>query len=329
MKLCTFEVSTSVGKHWRLGALTARGIIDLNFACAWHLRRKGEARPYALANVLVPDTMLEYLRGDRTSAGFAAATLGAIEDAASSGEVPTGLNGETLIYNPGDVRLRAPLHNPESFRNFSALRQHVRTVSQKRLEPIPAEGREMPVYANVAARSIIGPGEDVPWPRSTERWDYGLEIACVVGRPGRDIDAASAAEHIAGYTILNHFSARDIQGAQTGTRLAQARGEDWASAIGPVLVTPDEIADPYRLRMTARINGEVWSEETTASLPWRFEQMIEFLSRDDEVRAGDLVGSGIVGGGCGQEIDRWIGPGDVIELEIEKIGVLRNRVVRQ
>ena len=110
-------------------------------------------------------------------------------------------------------------------------------------------------------------------------------------------------------------------------RLGPAKGKDWCTALGPWLVTPDEIGDPYDLEMTARINGETWSRGNSASIYWKFEQMIEFLSRGDTVRPGDVIGSGTVGSGCGLELDRWVRRGDVMELEIEKIGVLRNRVV--
>ncbi len=111
-------------------------------------------------------------------------------------------------------------------------------------------------------------------------------------------------------------------------RLGPAKGKDWATAIGPVLVTTDEIGDPYNLRMTARVNGELWSDGNTGAIHHPFEAMIEFLSRDGTLYPGDLIGSGTVGTGCGLELDRWVKPGDVIELEIEKIGVLRNKVVR-
>ncbi len=127
---------------------------------------------------------------------------------------------------------------------------------------------------------------------------------------------------------MNDFSARDIQRKEMKVRLGPAKGKDWCTAIGPVLVTMDEIGDPYNLRMTARVNGELWSEGNTGSIFWKFEQMIEFLSRDETIHPGELIGSGTVGSGCGLELDRWMKPGDVVELEIEKIGVLRNQVVK-
>ncbi len=253
MRLCTFEVKTSLGRHLRLGAVTGEGIVDLNFACAWHLARKGEARPYALADVLVPDDMLQFLQGEETSMGFARATL---DDLAGSAATPQGLNEETLVYRPGEVHLRAPLPRPASLRDFYAFEAHVKKGFEKRGEPMPGEWYEMPVYYKGNHQSIIGPEEEALWPSFTEKFDYELELALVTGKAGRNITAGEAGRYIAGFTVMNDFSARDMQRREMKVRLGPAKGKDWCTAIGPVLVTPDEIGDPYNLRMTARVNGE-------------------------------------------------------------------------
>ena len=329
MKLCTFEVATSLGRHRRLGAVVAAGIVDMNFACAWHLARKGDARPYTLADVLVPDSLLEFIRGGETSEGFARAALEALEAESSGGRgAPGGPNDETLVYDPGSVRMLAPLPEPESVRDFYAFEAHVRKGFEKRNEPMPPEWYEIPVYYQSGRQNIIGTGEDVLWPSFTEKFDYELEIALVIGKTGRNIPADRAAQYIAGYTVMNDFSARDVQRREMRVRLGPAKGKDWCTAMGPVLVTQEEIGDPYNLTMTARVNGEEWSRGNTGSIHWKFEQMIEFLSRDQTIHPGDVIGSGTVGTGCGLELDRWVKPGDVMELEIEKIGILRNRVVR-
>lgn len=326
MKLCTFEVDTILGRHARLGAVTATGIVDLNFACAWHLHAKGEPRPYTLADVLVPPTMLEFLQGQETSSGFARATVEAVLPAAASGSSPEGPNGERLVHQPGDVRLLAPLPRPASMRDFYAFEQHVRRGFERRGEPMPQEWYEMPVYYKGNHLAIIGPDDVAPWPSFTQRFDYELEIAFVIGKTCRNVPAASARDVIAGVTVMNDFSARDVQRSEMKVRLGPAKGKDWCTSIGPVLVTLDEIPDLYALEMSARVNGEVWSRGSTASMHWRFEQMIEFLSTDSTLHPGELIGSGTVGTGCGLELDRWVQPGDIIELEIEGIGVLRNRV---
>jgi 2-keto-4-pentenoate hydratase/2-oxohepta-3-ene-1,7-dioic acid hydratase in catechol pathway len=329
MKLCTFEVATSLGRHRRFGAVIPEGIVDMNFACAWHLERKGESRPYTLADVLVPDSLLEFIRGGDTSMGFARASLEALRQESAPGRtLPKGPNDETLVYEPGGIRMRAPLPEPPSVRDFYAFEAHVKKGFEKRGEPMPPEWYEIPVYYQSGRQNIIGTGEDVLWPSFTEKFDYELEIALVIGKSGRNIAADRAAQYIAGYTVMNDFSARDVQRREMRVRLGPAKGKDWCTAMGPVLVTPDEIGDPYNLTMTARVNGEEWSRGNSGSIHWKFEQMIEFLSRDQTIHPGDVIGSGTVGTGCGLELDRWIKPGDVMELEIEKIGTLRNRVVR-
>ncbi len=328
MKLCTFEVRTSLGKHHRLGAIIGQGIIDLHSACAWHLQSKGEARPYYLANTLVPADMLSFLQGEITSMTFAKATVEHIQQILNKGEMPVGLNEETLIFKPSDVELKAPLPRPTSMRDFYAFEQHVKKGFEKRGEPMPQEWYEIPVYYKGNHQSIIGSDEDVQWPSFTEKFDYELELAIIIGKQGRNISEAQAREYIAGFTVMNDFSARDIQRKEMKVRLGPAKGKDFATAIGPVLTTTDEIGDPYNLKMTAKINGELWSEGNSKTIYHSFEKMIAFASLEETLYPGDLIGSGTVGTGCGLELDRWVKPGDVMELEIEKIGILKNKVVK-
>ncbi|MCL4850447.1 MAG: fumarylacetoacetate hydrolase family protein [Bryobacteraceae bacterium] len=321
MKLCTFEVRTPLGRQQRAGAVLDGGILDLNFGCASLLARRGEPLPHRLADALVPAAMLEFLDVWSRSFPHALEVIASVEDG-------PGPNGETLLYRPEEVRVLAPLPNPRSLRDFYAFEGHVKKGFEKRGEPMPQEWYEMPVYYKSGHHNIIGSGEDVLWPSFTEKFDYELELAAIIGKQGRNIPAERAREHIAGFTVMNDFSARDIQRKEMKVRLGPAKGKDWATALGPWLVTADELPNPYELRMTARVNGELWSNGNSGSLFWRFEQMIEFLSRDDTIYPGDVLGSGTVATGCGLELDRWVQSGDVIELEIEKIGVLRNRVVR-
>lgn len=323
MKLCTFEVRTHLGRHARLGAVVPAGIIDLNFGCAAHLATAGEPRAQKLADVLAPCNMREFLQGEATSMRAARDAIRFLEQTGAQ----RGPNDETLVYDPHDVKLLAPLPNPASVRDFYAFEAHVKKGFEKRGEPMPAEWYQIPVYYKSGHHNIIGTDQDVTWPSFTQKFDYELELAAIVGRKGRNISAERAAEYIAGFTVMNDFSARDIQRQEMKVRLGPAKGKDWATALGPYLVTPDEIGDPYNLRMTAHINGELWSEGNSGTIYWKFEQMIEFLSKDDTIYPGDVIGSGTVGTGCGLELDRWVKRGDIMELEIEKIGVLRNRVV--
>ena len=326
MKLCTFEIKTHLGRHQRLGAVINTDIVDLNFACAWHLARDGESRPQAVADALLPHSMLQFLQAGETSRSYAARTLEALRSEGK--DRPQGINEETLIYSSDQVTLLAPLPNPASLRDFFAFEEHVKMGFEKRGEPMPQEWYEIPVYYKSGHQNVIGSDQDVLWPSFTKKFDYELELAAVIGKKGRNIGAENASDYIAGFTVMNDFSARDIQRKEMKVRLGPAKGKDWCTALGPVLVTPDEIEDPYDLKMIARVNGETWSEGNSSAMYWKFEQMIEFLSKDDTILPGDVLGSGTVGTGCGLELNRWVQPGDVIELEIEKIGVLRNRVMK-
>jgi 2-keto-4-pentenoate hydratase/2-oxohepta-3-ene-1,7-dioic acid hydratase in catechol pathway len=328
MKLCTFEIKTALGRFQRLGAVLDGGILDLNSACAWKFAKRGDAQSSRLAGAYVPSAMLPLLQGEQTSMSMAQQVIDEIKDARDHGDVFVGPNEETLLFGTGEVKLKSPLPVPASVRDFYAFEQHVKKGFEKRGEPMPPEWYEMPVYYKSAHWSIIGPDEDVHWPCFTEKFDYELELAIVIGKQGRNISERDAHKYIAGYTIMNDFSARDIQKKEMKVRLGPAKGKDFATAIGPVLVTPDEVGDPYNLTMTARVNGEVWSQGNSGSIYHKFEKMIAFASMEETLQPGDLIGSGTVGTGCGLELDRWVKPGDEIELEIEKIGVLRNKVVR-
>jgi 2-keto-4-pentenoate hydratase/2-oxohepta-3-ene-1,7-dioic acid hydratase in catechol pathway len=317
MKLCTFEVQTQLGVFRRLGVAFPDGVVDLNFAASRHLGNQKHA------DALVPPSLLGLLEGGALSRKMAHEALAFLP-----AELLSGTRGETIRYPWHDVRLITPLPDARSLRDFYAFEAHVKRGFAKRNEAMPQEWYEMPVYYQTGHHNLIGTDEDVLWPSFTNRFDYELELAVVIGREGRNIKAADAREYIAGYTILNDFSARDIQRREMKVRLGPAKGKHWCSGLGPWMVTADEIADPYNLVMTARVNGEEWSRGYSGDLHWKFEQMIEFLTEDDTIYPGDILGSGTVGTGCGLELDRWVNPGDVIELEIEKIGVLRNRVVR-
>jgi len=326
MKLVSFQVRTPVGSFVRAGALHGQTIVDLNMAYARVLADQKEAQPYRLAKAMVPPTMLELLEGGDSA--IDAARQG-FDHAVCCSETIQGPEGETILYRPDNVRIMAPLPNPPSLRDFIAFEEHIAATSKKRGQPIPPEWYKAPAYYKGNHRTIIGPDEDLPWPLETTKLDYELELACIIGRKGRDISERDAPAYIAGYTIMNDFSARDIQFQEMACRLGPAKGKDFATAIGPCLVTPDEIPDLNALKMIARVNGEVWSEGRFGTIHWSFAQMIAHVSRGETIYPGDLFGSGTVGGGCGLEMDRYLHPGDVVELEIQPIGLLKNRVINQ
>ncbi len=325
MKLITFEVETVLGRFSRLGALMGDRILDLNSAYAWHLHEQGDPQAKRVADVLIPANMRQFLEnGER-----------AMENARLMQEYykthmfadNIGLNGETLVFNLKDIRLKTPLSNPNSLRDFLAFEVHTQSGFDRRKQPMPKEWYELPVYYKGNHRTLIGPDEPVLWPNYTKKLDYELELACVIGKEGRNIHVNQAGNHIAGYMILNDISARDIQGREMACRLGPSKGKDFCSVFGPYLVTSDEVGDSRNLRMTAKINGETWSDGNSGTSHWTFEQMIAHVSMDETLYPGDILGSGTVGNGCGLELNRWLQPGDEVELEIEKLGILRNKIL--
>ena len=196
---------------------------------------------------------------------------------------------------------------------------------------------ERPVYYKGNRFNVVGHGAPVRMPRYTRAFDWELEFGILLGKGGRDIARDKAHEHIGGYVVFNDFSARDIQGREMGGRLGPAKGKDFdtGNAIGPVLVTPDEVPDPYGLEMTARINGQEVSRGHSRGMRYGFEEMIAYVSQDETLHPGEFFGSGTATlpesgrdrRGCGVEMGRFLQAGDVIELEVERLGVLRNTVV--
>lgn len=324
MKLYSYLVKTPVGSFTRVGALRGEHLVDLNMAYARYLHDQNEAQPYRLADVHVPAGMLQLLEGGPSTM---AAARRALDYACALGDRTEGPRGETVFYQFRQVRVIAPLPNPGSLRDFIAFEQHIAATSKKRGQPIPPEWYKAPVYYKGNHRTIIGPDEELAWPLETAKLDYELELACIIGREGKDVPEQAASDYIAGYTIMNDFSARDVQFQEMACRLGPAKGKDFATAIGPCLVTPDEILRLDDVTMIARVNGEEWSRGRFGTIHWSFPQMIAHVSRGEAIYPGDLFGSGTVGGGCGLELDRFLKPGDVVELEIQPIGVLRTRVV--
>ena len=256
---------------------------------------------------------------------------------------------DDLNLRLAETTLLSPVPVPAQIRDFLVFPGHILNASagMRRLaarfegtpalptdakpgSEVPAIYREQPIYYKANRFSVIGTDHDVQWPGYSEVMDYELEFGVFIGRGGQDIPLESAHEHIFGYTIFNDFSARDTQMMEMQGRLGPAKGKDFATgnAIGPWIVTRDEIPDPYALSMAARINGEAWSLGSSAGMLHSFEDMIAFVSRNEMLHPGEFFGSGTTGGGSGLEQDRYLSDGDVVELEVERIGVLRNRVLR-
>lgn len=289
-------------------------------------------------------------RGSESLLDLLEAGPAGIEEAAGLVEWATGPHAAPHVTVPlTDVELLAPVPRPPSLRDAMSFETHVvnsfRKGTLRRLAPVDAlleralGGRSLthllvrgfyaqPPYYNASTAGIVGGGATVRIPPYCEVFDYELEWAVVIGRPGADISSTRARDHIAGYTIFNDFSARDEQAKAMRSLLGPGKGKDFdtGNALGPWLVTRDEIPQPYALTMTARVNGAQWSHGNTADMHWTFEDLIADISRSETLRVGDVIASGTVGLGCGLEHGAFLKPGDVVELEVERIGVLRNPI---
>ena len=220
-------------------------------------------------------------------------------------------------YALADVDFRPPVLQPPSVRDFYAFEEHVKNARALRGQEVPPEWYELPVFYFSNPAAIYGPEDEIPYPEGTEELDYELEVAAIVGAGGR----------IGGFTVMNDWSARDLQRAEMRVGLGPAKGKDFATSLGPVVVTPDEF-DGTSAAMVARVNGEERSRGDLAQMYHSWDAIVAHAARNTVLRPGDVLGSGTVGTGCILEHGdgRWLRPGDVVELEVEGIGVLRNRV---
>ena len=297
-------------------------------------------------------SMLAFLQGASASHDAAQRTI----------EFALSQRPEGVVIERASVELLSPVPRPESIREFMVFEQHVINCTRRFGMPrwvasldrmvdktlgrkatlayrMARPWYERPVYYKGNRMNVIGDGATVTIPRYTKAFDWELEFGIFLCRQGRDIPEQSARNFIGGYTIFNDFSARDIQKREMGGRLGPAKGKDFdgGNAIGPVLVTPDEIPDPYNLAMRARINGEEVSYGHTKGMRWTFEELIAYVSQGETLYPGEFFGSGtgtVPESGadrccCGLEMGRFLKAGDTVELEVERIGKLTNHVVGQ
>jgi fumarylacetoacetate (FAA) hydrolase len=303
----------------RGGVVVNEQIYNLQHFCDWAQTQHG----VRFKNL--PHTIQDFVELDR-------AARQALADLA-----PQLPNANLEYHALSDVALRAPLELPPSVRDFYAFEQHVKTARANRGQSVQPEWYQVPVFYFTNHRAIYSPEDYVPVPRDCKALDFELEMACVIGKAGRDITAASASEYIAGYFIMNDWSARDLQAVEMTVGLGPAKGKDFATSFGPFLMTPEEL-EPRRLEgkelfdltMTARLNGKEVSRGNFKDINYTFPQMIERASANVWLMPGDVIGSGTVGTGCllehGDKRERWLQTGDVVELEIDLLGVLRNTI---
>jgi fumarylacetoacetate (FAA) hydrolase len=320
------ERSAPAGAQWRLAAaLDADGVhwLDLEEARR-HLVSREPARAHNSSLFRQPVTTLD----EHLARGLRVDALADLLDA----DADEPMDASVLAFGP-------PILAPPTFRDFYAFERHVGTMWKRRDMEIPEAWYRLPIFYFSNVSEIRGPGDAVWAPGGSTELDYELEVAALVDTPVRDLEAARGEEAIGGYMILNDWSARDLQREETTVRLGPAKGKDFASSIGPWLVTPDELADArsatgYDLEMTATVNGTECSRGTWSSAHFSFGDMLSRASADVRLRPGDLIGSGTVGTGCLLEVrddtlGRYLEPGDVVTLAIERLGELSASVVQR
>lgn len=335
MKLVTFRVG-----NMELGGIIAGDrVIDMESAFRWYESSTGKDSSTNAAKEKYGEGVLGFI----THAAAARPVADELVKLCESAQLPTVFSDDPLAYSLSSVVLVSPIPRPPSMRDGYAFRQHVQTARKNRgLEMIP-EFDQFPVFYFTNHQAVIGSGDLRVQEKHLDKLDYELEAAIVIGKRGRNVPADRADELIFGMTIMNDFSARTLQMQEMTLSLGPAKGKDFATALGPVLVTMDELAastkstpkgNVYDLEMKARLNGKELSTGNVKDMNWTFAQILERASYGVTLFPGDVIGSGTCGTGCLLELNGskitdnlWMKPGDEIELEIQGIGKLTNKVV--
>jgi 2-keto-4-pentenoate hydratase/2-oxohepta-3-ene-1,7-dioic acid hydratase in catechol pathway len=320
MKLITFRINTPIGPIQRIGAMLGiQKIIDLNLGYAAYLQEAGEeTKLYEAANLRLPPDMIGYFKGGELSKKAAKQTIEFADVALTKNKVITGPQKEQVLYNMSEIKLMAPVPRPNSIREFSVYEEHMSTRFPAKRE----EWYKFPdTYYKGNCMSVMGPDEPIKRPYYCKQFDCELELGFYIGKEGRDIAVEKGDEYIAGFTIFNDCSARDVKGSFE-------KHKDFANVMGPCLVTPDEL-DYRNLKAILRVNGEVWFEGNTGRRrQWLARDMVGWASDNETLYPGDFFGEGTIGLGCSMDIGKWFEPGMTVEMEIEGIGILRNPIIQ-
>lgn len=328
MRLITF-LPPDAHSRPTLGAVVESWAVDLAAARSWAQGAR------ALSTDEMPTTMLGLIHEGPGAWAAAQQVIHAL-----GGEEATSLLGsgrQRVAWDMSEVRLLPPLPRPMSVRDFCAFEEHVAAARAARDLQVPDAWYEFPVFYFSNANAAYGPDEPITIPAYSQALDYELEVACVIGQPGRDIPVERSGAFIFGYMIFNDWSARDVQRKEMEVGLGPAKGKDFASSFGPVIITPDELEEKasdrvgvFDLEMTARVNGEERSRGNWKDLHYSFGEMIARASAEVFLLPGEVLGSGTVGSGSLLELSEgrgpWLQAGDVVELEVERLGVLRNPI---
>ncbi len=331
MKVCTYKRPTPFGMQKRLGLFyDEKVLIDVNLIWQAEFERLGYYDVSNRAKLFAPSSLAQFLRQYQEAAiPKLHETLELYKQLSRAGILKTLAGGDIAVHllDAKNLSFDVPLDEIAMYRDFYAHEKHVKIGFAKRKEEIPPAWFEIPAYYKGGTTGFIGNEETIPWPFYSQQLDYELELGLVIGRDGKNIKGKDIKNHIFGFTILNDISARDIQKKEMSIRLGPAKGKDWCSIMGPVIVTYDEFNyEEPNLLMTAAVNGVEWSRGQSGDSHYSWAEMIEHMGMEEWVRATDFIGSGTVGTGCGLELDKWIKPGDLLELSIDKIGTLKNIV---
>lgn len=294
MRLCSFDA----GDGPRTGVVRNRMVVDLH-----------------KADPTLPRDMRELLaRGITTIAGFA-----------------DSCTDKSLLHRLEDVRLLPPVPTPGRYLDFYSFEGHVKNARAKRGLQVEPQWYKHPTYYNGNPYAFVGHGATVKYPADETQRDYEMELAVVIAKPARGLDAADWQDAIVGFTILNDCSARKRQMGYVKVGMGPSYGKDFGKAIGPWIVTPDECPDPAKIELATCVNGKEWSRGSFGGSHYGWGEMLAFATRDQELRPGDVVGSGTFTNGCGFELGKFLEVGDVVEMEMsyegKSLGVLRNAVV--
>lgn len=326
MRLVSFELKTPAGPLTRVGAVLGDGrYADLQSAYRAVLAGGGASKEGAarLAAATIPSDMVAFIENGSTALD---ASQSALDWVSRNGE--TAPDGAALVFAADAVRLLSPIPRPPLIRDFMAFEQHLKNIYPKLGREIPPQWYEMPVYYKGNPSAVGADGDVVTMPSYATNMDFEFEFAAVIGRGGSNIAAADAMSHIFGYMIYNDFSAREIQQREMSVGLGPAKGKDFqrGHVLGPWLVTADEIDDVYALSMKATVNGQPWCDTSSSTMHWRFDRMIAHASMNETLVAGEIFGSGTVGGGSAAEMGKVLSKGDTVTLTMDKLGTLTNRI---
>ena len=328
MKFATYTLKGSIQP--RFGFKKDKYIVDVLHAAIWANESKGNS-----SFLEIPSTLKMAL--DNWGTNFI--KLKELDDCLPDINIQShSVGGKPIAFLMNEVQLLAPVPDPQSFRDFYAFEEHVRAARKLRGLEMHPDWFRIPIFYFSNPAAIYGHGSEIPYPRKTNELDFELEFAVIIAGAGSDIPSKDADRHIAGYTICNDWSARDLQREEMAMSLGPAKGKDFATSFGPYMVTPDELEDAWdengklNLRMTCHVNGTLISDGNTNDLYHPFKDMIERASMNTKLLSGDYLGSGTVGTGCILELrpentGGWIKKGDVVTLEVKRLGVLENKIV--